>query len=90
MASSIALLHPFSGISGDMTLGALVALGLDPEWLRGLAGALGIEGITTEIREVKRAGVIRIPWAGPAARVRVVAWDAAGNSSGPVVRVRRG
>ena len=41
-------------------------------------------------REVKRAGVIRIPWAGPAARVRVVAWDAAGNSSGPVVRVRRG
>ncbi len=41
-------------------------------------------------REVRRAGVIRIPWAGPAARVRVVAWDAAGNSSGPVVRVRRG
>ncbi|HKX47263.1 MAG TPA: N-acetylmuramoyl-L-alanine amidase [Gaiellaceae bacterium] len=41
-------------------------------------------------REVKRGGVIRIPWAGPAARVRVVAWDAAGNSSGPVVRVRRG
>jgi hypothetical protein len=41
-------------------------------------------------REVKRAGVVRIPWAGPAARVRVVAWDAAGNSSGPVVRVRRG
>ena len=41
-------------------------------------------------REVKRAGVVRIPWAGPATRVRVVAWDAAGNSSGPVVRVRRG
>ena len=40
-------------------------------------------------REVKRAGVVRIPWAGPAARVRVVAWDAAGNSSGPVVRIRR-
>jgi hypothetical protein len=40
-------------------------------------------------REVKRAGVVRIPWAGPATRVRVVAWDAAGNSSGPVVRIRR-
>ena len=40
-------------------------------------------------REVKRAGVVRIPWAGPAARVRVVAWDAAGNSSGPAVRIRR-
>ncbi len=38
-------------------------------------------------REVKKAGIVRIPWAGPAARVRVVAWDAAGNASGPVVRV---
>jgi hypothetical protein len=41
-------------------------------------------------REVKRAGVVRIPWAGPARRVRVVAWDAAGNRSGPAVRIRRG
>jgi hypothetical protein len=41
-------------------------------------------------REVKRAGVVRIPWAGSASRVRVVAWDAAGNSSGPVLRIRRG
>ena len=40
-------------------------------------------------REVTRAGVVRIPWEGPASRVRVVAWDAAGNSSGPAVRVRR-
>jgi hypothetical protein len=40
-------------------------------------------------REVKRAGVVRIPWAGPATRVRVVAWDVAGNTSGPVVRIRR-
>ncbi len=41
-------------------------------------------------REVKRAGVVRIPWGGSATRVRVVAWDAAGNSSGPVARIRRG
>ena len=40
-------------------------------------------------REVKRSGVVRIPWAGPATRVRVVAWDAAGNASGPAVRIRR-
>ena len=40
-------------------------------------------------REVRRAGVVRIPWSGPATRVRVVAWDAAGNASGPVVRVQR-
>jgi hypothetical protein len=40
-------------------------------------------------RQVARAGVVRIPWSGVAASVRVVAWDAAGNMSGPVVRVRR-
>jgi len=40
-------------------------------------------------RDVRRAGVVRIPWSGPATRVRVVAWDAAGNVSGPVVRVQR-
>ena len=40
-------------------------------------------------REVRRAGVVRIPWSGPATRVRVVGWDAAGNVSGPVVRVQR-
>jgi uncharacterized protein (DUF111 family) len=30
----IAILDPFSGIAGDMTLGALLDVGLDPEWLR--------------------------------------------------------
>jgi hypothetical protein len=39
-------------------------------------------------RDVKTAGVVRIPWRGPAAKLRVVAWDAAGNVSGPVVRIR--
>lgn len=57
MAPKIAILHPFSGISGDMTLGALVSLGLDPDWLRGLPGKLGLDGITTQIRDVKRAGI---------------------------------
>ena len=37
--------------------------------------------------EVKRAGIVRVPWNGAAARVRAVAWDAAGNASGPVVRI---
>jgi N-acetylmuramoyl-L-alanine amidase-like protein len=41
-------------------------------------------------REVTKAGTVRIPWSGSAAKVRVVAWDAAGNVSGPVVRVRGG
>ncbi len=33
-----------------------------------------------------QAGVIRVPWTGRARHVRVVAWDAAGNVSKPVVR----
>jgi hypothetical protein len=39
-------------------------------------------------REVRGAGVVRIPWSEPARRVRVVAWDAAGNVSTPVVSIR--
>ncbi|HSF61811.1 MAG TPA: peptidoglycan recognition protein [Gaiellaceae bacterium] len=50
--------------------------------------ALRIDGEPLR-REVKRAGVVRIPWNGTARRVRVVVWDAAGNTGGPVVRVVR-
>lgn len=53
----IAILDPFSGIAGDMTLGALVDLGLDPEWLRSLPGRLGLDGVTVRIRTVDRAGI---------------------------------
>jgi hypothetical protein len=49
---------------------------------------LRIDG-TTLRHEVTRAGVVRIPWSGEAARVRAVAWDAAGNPSAPAVRVAR-
>ncbi len=48
---------------------------------------LTIDGARRE-RDVKRAGVVRIPWKGAARRVRVVARDAAGNTSLPAVRVR--
>jgi hypothetical protein len=41
-------------------------------------------------RDVARAGVVRIPSSGTVTRVRVVARDAAGNESAPVVRVRSG
>ena len=54
---TIAILHPFSGISGDMTLGALVSVGLDPAFLRELPARLGLADVTTEIRDVKRAGI---------------------------------
>jgi flagellar hook assembly protein FlgD len=49
---------------------------------------LRIDGARRE-RVVRRAGVVRIPWPGAAKRVRVVARDAAGNASRPVIRERR-
>jgi pyridinium-3,5-bisthiocarboxylic acid mononucleotide nickel chelatase len=54
---TIALLDPFSGISGDMTLGALVAVGLDPNWLRALPAQLGLDGVTVRIADVQRASI---------------------------------
>lgn len=54
----IAILDPFSGISGDMTLGALVHVGLDPAWLGALPGRLGLEGVEVRVRDVQR-GMIR-------------------------------
>ena len=54
----IAILDPFSGISGDMTLGALVACGLDPEWLRALPGRLALDDVRVEIREVRRGEIV--------------------------------
>ncbi len=53
----IAILDPFSGIAGDMTLGALVAVGLDPEWLRALPGRLGLDGVDVRIADVSRASI---------------------------------
>lgn len=53
----IAILDPAAGISGDMTLGALLAAGLPPSWLEGLPRRLGLEGVGVSIREVARCGV---------------------------------
>jgi pyridinium-3,5-bisthiocarboxylic acid mononucleotide nickel chelatase len=52
-----AILDPAAGISGDMTLGSLLALGLSETWLRGLPGRLGLPGVGVTIRDVRRAGV---------------------------------
>lgn len=54
----IAILDPFSGIAGDMMLGALVHVGLDPDWLRALPRVLGLEGVTVDIREVIRGEIV--------------------------------
>jgi pyridinium-3,5-bisthiocarboxylic acid mononucleotide nickel chelatase len=54
----IAILDPFSGIAGDMTLGALIDVGLDADWLRGLPARLGLSGVEVKIREVIRGEVV--------------------------------
>ena len=40
-----------------MTLGALVDVGLDADWLRALPGRLGLDGVEVRIESVKRAGL---------------------------------
>lgn len=54
---TIAILDPFSGISGDMTLGALLAVGLEPDWLRALPERLALPGVTVRIQEVARGDI---------------------------------
>ena len=41
----IAILDPAAGISGDMTLGALLALGVSEAWLTRLPARLGLAGV---------------------------------------------
>ena len=53
-----AILDPFSGISGDMTLGALIGVGLDPEWLRALPERMGLPQVSVDIREVLRGEIV--------------------------------
>jgi uncharacterized protein (TIGR00299 family) protein len=52
-----AILDPAAGISGDMVLGALLAAGARPDWLRGLPARLGFPDVTVQIGSVDRCGV---------------------------------
>jgi len=47
----------FSGISGDMILGALVDLGVDLKTIRKSLGALALKGYRIKSRRVKRGGI---------------------------------
>src|SRR5436309_6990294 len=54
----IAILDPAAGISGDMTVAALLSLGLPVEWLEELPGRLGVGEVRVTVRDVRRAGII--------------------------------
>lgn len=53
----VAILDPAAGISGDMTLGALIAVGLERSWLEDLPPRLGLPEVAVEIEAVKRCSV---------------------------------
>src|SRR5690348_1239502 len=53
----IAILDPAAGISGDMTLGALLALGVPETWLEGLPSRLRLDGVGVAVRDAVRCGV---------------------------------
>jgi pyridinium-3,5-bisthiocarboxylic acid mononucleotide nickel chelatase len=54
---NVLVFDPFAGISGDMTLAALVDLGLPEEWLRSFVAGLGIGDVRVEIARVRRRGI---------------------------------
>jgi len=47
----------FSGISGDMTLGALIALGVPPDWLKDNLFSIPLEGFDLAVTEQSRNGI---------------------------------
>lgn len=53
----IAILDPAAGISGDMTLGALLSLGVPQDWLESLPGRLGLSGVGVTVRDAVRCGI---------------------------------
>jgi len=53
----IAILDPAAGISGDMTLGALLSLGVPTSWLEELPARLGVDDVGVTVRDVRRSGI---------------------------------
>ena len=51
------IFDPFAGISGDMTLAALLDIGLEEEWLRAFVHDLGIGAVEVHIERVNRRGI---------------------------------
>src|SRR2546426_11439335 len=53
----IAIFDPSAGVSGDMTLGALLSVGAPASWLEQLPARLGLAGVGVTIRDTNRCGV---------------------------------
>ncbi|HEX6939606.1 MAG TPA: nickel pincer cofactor biosynthesis protein LarC [Longimicrobiales bacterium] len=51
------IFDPFAGISGDMILGALVDVGLEPAWLQEFVASLGLGDITVVVERATRGGI---------------------------------
>jgi uncharacterized protein (TIGR00299 family) protein len=51
------IFDPFAGISGDMTVAALLDLGLPLEWLRAFVAGLGLGDIGVDAERVSRKGI---------------------------------
>lgn len=54
---TLAWFHCFSGIAGDMTLGALIDAGADVDEIRGLVGRLPIRGWELRVEATLRGGI---------------------------------
>lgn len=53
----IAIIDPAAGISGDMTLGALLSVGVPVSWLEELPVRLRVADVRVTVRDVRRAGI---------------------------------
>jgi uncharacterized protein (TIGR00299 family) protein len=56
----LAILDPFSGVAGDMFIGALIDAGLEAEFIEGLPSAMGLENIGVRIARTQRCGISAI------------------------------
>ncbi len=51
------IFDPFAGISGDMVVGALVDLGLEPSWLEAFVASLGLGEARARVERATRRGI---------------------------------